>query len=92
MLKIFLVGNVSFPLFKKLYGATLSSLVQMRSDGDDSLGKSLYFSCLAGCPSLFHSLSLETVLQTRNPELEMKVGLRIYKHADIQDQVSSRLT
>ena len=47
-------------------------LIIQRYDGTDSLGKSLFLSCLAGCPSLFHSS--ETVLPTRNPKVEMLVG------------------
>jgi hypothetical protein len=42
-------------------------LIIQRYDGTDSLGKSLFLSCLASYPSLFHSL--ETVLPTKYPKV-----------------------
>jgi hypothetical protein len=62
----------------------VAMLLMQRYDGINSLGKPLYLSCLAAYLSLFHSLSLETDLPTKNADVEMKVGLRIYKHANIQ--------
>jgi hypothetical protein len=47
-------------------------IIQIYYYAIDSLGKSLLLSCLAGCPSLFHSS--ETVLPTRKPKVEMIVG------------------